>query len=259
MYQVPSRFYGGVTNSGPFPYSLLGNYPNPMPMVSPVDFDDFMGTYTAADWTIQQTGAGTTADTVGNGGLILQTTSGAGNDLQANVRPTAKFTFIAGNQFWFAANFQCSVANLSQVTLGVMDTLVGLAPTDGVYFDKPSGGTVLNLVLRKAGTSTTIPIYSSFAAATSYSVGFYYDGRGTPTLFGFCSANITAPVAYGPRVPFPGGSMIVTAGSDPSNTAVITNLPTVNLKPGFGVKTGAAAAITMTTDYIFAAADAVRF
>ena len=258
MYQAPpSRFYGGVTNSGPWPYALLANYPNPMPMVSPDDFDDFMGTYTAADWTIQQTGAGTTADTAGNGGLILQTTTATGSDQQANVRPTAKFAFIAGNQFWFAANFQCSVANLSQVTLGVMDTLVGLAPTDGVYFDKPSGATVLNLVIRKAGTSTTIPIYSSFAAATSYAVGFYYDGRGDPSLYAFCSANLTAPLAFGPRVPFPGGSNCATANAAGPN--LLTNLPTVNLKPGFGVKTGAAAAITMTTDYIFTATDAVRF
>jgi hypothetical protein len=257
MYQIPSRFYGGVTNSGPFPFSLLGNYPNPLPMVSPLDFDDFMGTYTAAQWTIQQTGAGTTADTAGNGGLVIQTTSGANNDQQANVRPTAKFAFIAGNQFWFAINLQISQATTSQFTVGVMDTLVGLAPTDGVYFDKPLAGTVLNFVLRKAGVSTTIPIYSTITAATSYAMGFYYDGRADPTISAFCSANLTAPVAFGPRVPFPGGSQVATASA--SGTNLITNLPTVNLKPGFGVKTGSAAAITMTTDYIFAAADAVRF
>lgn len=257
MYQVPSRFYGGVTNSGPFPFSLLGNFPNPLPMVSPTDFDDFMGTYTAAQWTIQQTGAGTTADTAGNGGLVIQTTTGANNDQQANIRPTAKFAFIAGNQFWFVANLQISQATTSQFTVGVMDTLVGLAPTDGVYFDKPLAGTVLNLVIRGAGTSTTIPIYSTITAATSYSMGFYYDGRATPSLYGFCSANITTPVAFGPRVPFPGGSNIAVATS--GGTYTLANLPTVNLKPGFGVKTGSAAAITMTTDYIFAAADSVRF
>jgi hypothetical protein len=242
----------------PFPFALLGNISRPMPMAIAEDFEDFTKTYTAADWTIQQTGAGTTADTAGNGGLILQTTTGANNDQQANIRPTAKFAFINGNQFWFVANLQISQANTSQFTVGVMDTLVALAPTNGVYFDKPLAGTQLNFVLRKAGVSTTIPIYTPIVAATNYAMGFYFDGRSEPTIYAYCSATLGIPVAFTPNRPFPGGVMTATASAVGSANP-ITNLPVVNLAMGVGVKTGSAAVITMTTDYVYAACDVARF
>jgi len=260
MPSPPSRFLQGVTNSAPFPFSLLGNLSRPLPMGTADDFDDFMGTYTAAQWTIQQTGAGTTADTAGNGGLVLQTTTGANNDQQANIRPTAKFLFVGGNQLWFAYSMQISQATTSQFTAGLMDTLVGLAPANGVYFDKPLAGTQINFVLRKAGVSTTIPIFTPLVAATSVAMGFYYDGRGTPTISAFCSASLTAPVPFGVASrPFPGGALTATASADGTNPNPLTNLPVVNLSMGFGVKTGAAAVITMTSDYIYAATEVQRF
>jgi hypothetical protein len=111
-----------------------------------------------------------------------------------------------------------------------MDTLVALAPTNGVYFDKPLAGTVINFVMRKAGVSTTIPIFSTLVAATNVSMGFYYDGRGTPTISAFCSASLTAPAAFGTaNRPFPGGVQTATASADPANPNQLTNLPTVNL------------------------------
>ena len=57
-YAVPTRFLNGVTNSAPWPYSLLGNLSRGMPMAIADDFEDFTKTYTVGDWTIQQTGAG---------------------------------------------------------------------------------------------------------------------------------------------------------------------------------------------------------
>lgn len=255
MNQTPTRYFSGVTNSFPFPFNMMGNYNSPMPMAVPQDFDDFMGTYTAGQWTVT-TSSGTTADTAGNGGLVLQSTAASNNDIQFNQRPTAKFAVVAGNQMWFAANFQGSVASASQYMIGLGTSMATMAPTAGLYFEKALAGTTLNFVIRNASVSTTIPITTAFNAAQNYGVGFYYDGRGDPTLYVFCSASLSAPVAFG-RAGFPIGPCVATASA--SGTYTLANIPTVNLAPGFGVKAGAVAITTMTTDYILSAADAVRY
>jgi hypothetical protein len=256
-YGTPSRFPFGVTNSGPFPANALGNYRAPLPMGVPVDFDDFMGTYAAADWTVTAVGTSTAADTAGLGGLLLLTTGGTTNNLEALQRPTAKFAFVAGNQFWFAARFKLDHATLSRFMIGMGDTFAAVAPATGVYFHKASGAAALTLDINGPSATTSIPIATTLVANTWYGVAFYYDGRPEPKLYAACSEGLASTPAFGSaQEPFPGGQIVAAAGATAAYS--LANLPTTDLTMGFGVLTSSGAARTATIDYVFGAAEAVR-
>lgn len=255
MIGTPTRFPFGVTNV--IKASLLGNYPNPNPLTVHEyanDFDD----YTAAQWTLTTAGAGATAVLAGNGGLVRQTTNGAGTDPQFNLKNPAAFQFNSGMQTWFMWNGEYA-ALTSVLQVGLQAGGTAFAPTDGVFFTKATGSADVNLVIRAASTSTTIAAVTTMAIATRTTLGFYFDGRATPTLYVFSSTPVPALVALG-QPTWSGGVMVTAAGSlSPVNTS-LANLPlATNLAIGFGLTEGAAAATTMTTDYILAANEILRF
>jgi hypothetical protein len=251
--QVPARFPSGLSTA--VRNTVFGNLPVPNPFAPHIyanDFDDYL----ASEWTVTTAGAGATAKIAGNGGLVTQTTNGGGTDPQHNLKPYASFQFIAGTQLWFAwAGTITTLSSILQVGLQAGGT--AFAPVDGVYFTKATGTGAINLVMRTAGVSITVAAIATAVAATRLALGFYYDGRATPTLYAFSSTVSPAIVAFG--VPyFTGGDIVTSVGAQaPVNTTL--TLPSVVLAPGFGITEGAAAAEVLTTDYIMAANDILRY
>lgn len=251
----PQRSPAGISTSPPG--YLFGDYPAPTPFRIHEILSDF-DTYTAADWLVT-TGGGTTALAAGNGGFIIQTTAASLNDIQANQSPSASFIGSAACRMWFAININLSDANLSQFQAGFANSFATMAPTNGIYFDKPSGATLLNLVLAKASVKTTIPI-TNLTSAQAVTVGFYYDGKPTPNLYGFCTAGLTLPVAFD-AAHWPGGSQVyASASADGLNPFPMTNFPnTVAQVAGFGIKAGEGVAKTNTIDYWYAGGEIIRY
>lgn len=244
---------------------LMADYPRPSPMNIHEVFTDF-DRFAATDWTQTLTGAGTIALTNGNGGQLLLTTAATGADIAALQTSVLDYNVIPGARIWFSVNFQLSDANLSQFQAGLANTFAALAPTDGIFFNKPSGGTVINLVLSKGGVQTTIPLAIggvpvNLVAATVYTLGFVYDGKPTPSLYAFFSVGMATPLAFSQPY-YPGSAQILaTASADPAAAFPLTNLPlpATGLVAGFALKAGAAAAKTATVDYFLATNEVLRF
>ena len=108
--------------------------------------------------------------------------------------------------------------------LQITDT-TPLAVSDGVYFMKDDGDTNLDFHIEKNGTDTTTAAVTTLADDTFVNVGFFIDPN-------------TSQVSY-------------FIGSATPVGVVNTNLPDdEELTVSFGIQNGAAAAKTMTIDYI---------
>jgi hypothetical protein len=259
---VPVRFPSGVATTSPG--NLFANLGIPTPAFYYQYFNDF-STYAAGDWTVTTGGTGTSALTDGLGGLLLQTTSAVAADFQANQLTKKSFATQAGQDIWFGINFSLSAGGATgpAFVAGLGDTFAGGAtgPTaGGIWFKKAGGSTTLNLLVTASSTTTTIPV-GTVAAATAYTVGYYYNGSAaTPTLYVFSTIpyvanSLTKPPTYGP-----GGSFVVgTAYS--GGTYTLANLPVAGtlMTMGFGVATGTTAAQTSTVDYVFAGQTVNRY
>lgn len=255
MFQTPpTRFPGGLSTA--IKNTLFGNLTIPNPLQPHTYVNDF-NDYTAAQWVVTTAGAGATALAAGNGGFVTQTTNGGGTDAQFNLKTPASFAFVAGTQLWFAWRGKLStLSSILQVGLQVAGS--SFAPTDGVYFTKATGVGTVNAVIRAASTSTTIAAITTMAVDTYITLGFYYDGQTTPTLYFFSSADSPSLSAFGQPF-FTGGNMVTAVGAlNPTNSS-LANLPTANLALGFGITEGAAAAEVMTSDYIMAANEILRY
>lgn len=229
-----TRFPNGVTNNKPSdPLGMLGM---PDPTKFHTFFDDF-DKYTAGDWVITTTEAGTGSATEAlssaDGGALLLTNAAGDNDLDflqwagGSGSVYESFLFETGKKLFFKAKFQISDATQSDCVMGLQITdTTPLAVTDGVYFVKADASTTINLVVIKDGTSTTTAA-STMADATDIELAFYYDGKSEVKVF-----------ADGSHV----------------GSSAVTNLPDdEELTISFGIQNGEAVAKTMTVDYIFVA------
>ena len=256
--QVPSRFQAGLSTSAPG--FLFGNLPQPTPARINLYHNDF-NTYAAGDYTVTTGGTGTSALIDGNGGLLAVTTDAATSDIQGNQLVKKSFAFTSNSQFWFGINFKLSHASNSAFMAGVSNTFAALTPTDGVYLSKPAGAATMNLVIRGSSTSTTITV-GTVVADTFYTMGFYYDGKASPTVYGFSTIpylNGTAPggatgnTAFG--YPYFNGGIQLTpaAGAGSQAGTTLANLPTANLTMGWAIKANTTVAQVATIDWVTAA------
>lgn len=254
---IPARYPSGLSTATPG--GLLGDLQQPSPIKLYSLFTDF-AVYQADDWTVTTTNSGTSALADGNGGLLVQTTGGTSTNYQANESVAKSFFFTSGHKKWFWFNFNLSDTAHTLMLAGLVDTLSGpMAPSKGVYFQKTDASTTLSIVLK--GASTTTVTVGTIAAATAYSVGFYYDARSTPTLYVYSSIGLTAPVLWEGNTQIYGGMVTTSIGGNSPTNPSLANLPTATdgLRLGFGITTGANAAHTNTIDYVGAASEVNRF
>lgn len=225
---MTTRFPNGVTNANPA--GPLGN-------MGQLDFskfhtfmDDF-DRYTAANWTVTAVGAGTSALTAGDGGLLLLTNAAADDNSVFLQNSVATFLMEAGKKAFFKARFKVSDATQSDLQIGLIITdTTPLDATDGIYFMKDDGDAQLDIYVRKDATtgSTSATNVATVVSDTFMTVGFEYDGK-TECKFFVNDVQVST----------------LSASS--------TYLPDAALAVSFGVQNGEAVAKTMTVDYILAA------
>lgn len=234
----PVRFTSGVSTAAKG--SALFNLPIQDPTKIHTYFDDF-NKYVAADWTVTQVaGTGTVASVADDPfGSIVITNSAADNDATQIQLPIETFQPVAGKGTWFKTRLKVNDATESDflVGLAVLDTsllgaTLGDGVTDGMFFYKDDGSTSIKFSCQKdATTGQTTPITVGTCTTSYITLGFEYDGVTEVKVF-FNDVHVntvnltTTPSAYLPDTP-------VTV------SVAITN--------------GAAAAKTMTVDYLFAA------
>lgn len=212
-------------------------------------FDDFHK-LTAADWTITTTEAGagdaTEVITPGPHGVLLITNDAADNDMDQFQWTVETFKFVIGKKLSFKIRWKVSDATQSDVLFGlcITDTsLIASAPTDGVYFRKDDGDTLLDFVVAKNSTASTLTGVLGTATAiaddTWYVTEFYYDGGAVAASVGVDAGRISA-FMNGVRV----GSLPLTNLVDDEDLAI-----------SFALMNGEAVAKTMSIDYILVRAE----
>jgi len=225
-----TRFQNGITNNAV--NNIFSSLPMPDPTKLQIFHDDFHR-YVAGDWTITTTeagaGAATEALTDANGGRLLVTNDDADDDADFFNKVGESFLFATGKKAFFKALLQVSDATQSDFVVGLQITdTTPLAVTDGVYFRKDDGDTDLDFLAIKDSTAVTASAISTVVDATDLEIGFYWDGIDR--------------IWYSV-----GGTVLGSITPD-------TSLPDDELLTvSFGIQNGAAAAKTMTIDYIFAA------
>tara|TARA_E500000318_G_scaffold84085_1_gene79803 strand:+ start:86 stop:796 length:711 start_codon:yes stop_codon:yes gene_type:complete len=194
-------------------------------------FNDF-DTYLASDWTITTTEAGTGSATEaladGDGGLLLLTNAAGDNDLDFLQLVKEGFKYEAGKQLGFYSRFKTNDATQSDIVCGLQITdTTPLDVSDGVFFIKSDGSTTISFVVEKNGTQSTLDLPNAVADDTFMTVGYLYNPK--DQKFHVYQNNVLA------------------------GTVVNTNAPDdEELTVSFGIQNGAAAAKTMTIDYVHA-------
>lgn len=234
---VTTNFRDGVTNAAI--EETLGDYIRMDPTQSFQFFNDFesvnVGT-TGTDWLATNVGVTPTyvaAPAVDGGAVLITTTTGAtdscfiqwqGKNAGTAIAP---FAITAGKRTWFKARFQTSDATLTDIIMGLqsVDT-TPLSVANGVYFYKPTGAATMNFIVCASSTLTTTTAVATMANATWIDVGWQYNGV---------------------------DKIIYYINNAAVGTSVITNMPSAALTASFGIQNGAAAAKTLTVDYIFVA------
>jgi len=196
--------------------------------------NDFF-TYSSGDWTITTTEAGTgtasEAVTSSAGGALLLTNAAGDNDLDFLQLKGEAFKLSTSKKAYFSARFKVSDATQSDFVMGLQITdATPLATTDGVFFIKDDGDTNLDFIVEKDSTSTDTTAIHTMEDDTFVTVTWFIDPDASKVFY---SVNNAAPVSV-----------------------VNTNLPDdEELTVSFGIQNGAAAAKTMTIDYVVAAVE----
>lgn len=221
-----TRFPNGVTNVGED--SLFAAMGQLAPTKFHTYWEDF-DYYTAGDWTVTETDSGATqALADGDGGLLLITNTAADNDLAALQKKGESFRFESGKKLFFESRFKVNDATQSDVVMGLQITdATPLDVSDGVFFIKPDDAATVNFLVEKNNTATTASAIATMADDTFIRLGFFYDG--IDAVFYYVNG--------------------VLAGKSATTNLVDDEDLTIS----FAIQNGAAAAKTMTVDYIFVA------
>lgn len=154
-------------------------YPGPDPAKWYEWFDDFTLFGGASSWTITETQAGATQSVGDGGGGVLQLINTAGA-ADANYIQTIGETvrLVAGKRAAFRARFRllANVANANIVLGCQVRGAAPLAPTDGVWLVKPTGGATMALKVAKASAALTSAAFGTVLAGVWYTVGWTFDG-----------------------------------------------------------------------------------
>jgi hypothetical protein len=235
---MPTHFRTGVSNQVP------GNPLFQLPYLDPTKyttyFNDFL-TYHADEWTITTTEAGSGAATEalasGAGGWLLITNDDADNDLDFLQLKGEAFKYVSTKNMFFKARFKVSDATQSDFVmgLGITDT-TPLDTTDGVFFIKSDGAATMDFLIEKDNSATTNSSVATVSDDTFLTASFHYNPTGGSSGGGAFEVFID--------------------DSKVATETTLTNAPDdEELTVSFGIQNGAAAAKTMTVDYIFAAVE----
>lgn len=231
-----TNFIDGVTNVNGS--TTLGSFTAPDPTRNHTWFDDF-DDYTAAQWTITETGTGTRA--VGNidGGVLVITNAAADDDANflqwsgnTSGATVETFKWEASKAMWFKARLKISDATQSDLVIGLAITdTTPLDVTDGLFFIKADGSTTLTFRAEKNNTASTVTT-ATLADDTYFTVGFAYLPNGDDNQGGAVLDVFYNDVRVGSLTTF-------------------TNFPDdEELTITFGIQNGEAVAKVLSLDYL---------
>tara|TARA_R100001126_G_scaffold29451_1_gene16323 strand:- start:1553 stop:2263 length:711 start_codon:yes stop_codon:yes gene_type:complete len=224
---MTTHFTSGVTNVSSD--GSLGKLKAPAPHKYHSYFNDF-DTYLASDWTITTTedgtGSATEALADGDGGILLVTNAAGDNDHDFFQLVKEGFKYESGKQLAFHIRFKSNDATQSDIVAGLQLTDTSpLDVTDGIFFLKSDGAATISFIVEKDSTQSTLTLPNSLADDTFMSLGFVYDPK--DQKFHVYQDNVLA------------------------GTVVNTNAPDdEELTVSFGIQNGAAAAKTLSVDYV---------
>ena len=224
---MTTHFTSGVTNVGTD--STLGKLKAPAPHKYHQYFNDF-DTYLASDWTITTTedGTGSASEALadGDGGVLLVTNAAGDNDHDFFQLVKEGFKFESGKQIGFHVIFKTNDATQTDIVAGLQLTdTTPLDVTDGIFFLKSYGAATIRFIVEKDSTQSTLTLPNSLADDTFMTLGFIYDPK--DQKFHVFQNNVLA------------------------GTVVSTNAPDdEELTLSFGIQNGAAAAKTLSVDYV---------
>ena len=224
---MTTHFTSGVTNVGTD--STLGKLKAPAPHKYHQYFNDF-DTYLASDWTITTTedGTGSASEALadGDGGVLLVTNAAGDNDHDFFQLVKEGFKFESGKQIGFHVRFKTNDATQTDIVAGLQLTdTTPLDVTDGIFFLKSDGAATISFIVEKDSTQSTLTLPNSLADDTFMTLGFVYDPK--DQKFHVYQNDVLA------------------------GTVVSTNAPdNEELTVSFGIQNGAAAAKTLSVDYI---------
>ena len=224
---MTTHFTSGVTNISAD--GTLGKLKAPAPHKYHAYFNDF-DTYLASDWTITTTedgtGSATEALTDGDGGILLVTNAAGDNDHDFFQLVKEGFKYESGKQLAFNIRFKTNDATQSDIVAGLQLTDPSpLDVTDGMFFLKSDGAATITFVVEKDSTQSTLDLPNSLADDTFMTLGFVYDPK--DQKFHVFQNNVLA------------------------GTVVSTNAPDdEEMTLSFGIQNGAAAAKTLSVDYV---------
>ena len=224
---MTTHFTSGVTNVGTD--STLGKLKAPAPHKYHQYFNDF-DTFLASDWTITTTedGTGSASEALadGDGGVLLVTNAAGDNDHDFFQLVKEGFKFESGKQIGFHVRFKTNDATQTDIVAGLQLTdTTPLDVTDGIFFLKSDGAATISFIVEKDSTQSTLTLPNSLADDTFMTLGFIYDPK--DQKFHVFQNNVLA------------------------GTVVSTNAPDdEELTLSFGIQNGAAAAKTLSVDYV---------
>ena len=224
---MTTHFTSGVTNVGTD--STLGKLKAPAPHKYHQYFNDF-DTYLASDWTITTTedGTGSASEALadGDGGVLLVTNAAGDNDHDFFQLVKEGFKFESGKQIGVHVRFKTNDATQTDIVAGLQLTdTTPLDVTDGIFFLKSDGAATISFIVEKDSTQSTLTLPNSLADDTFMTLGFIYDPK--DQKFHVFQNNVLA------------------------GTVVSTNAPDdEELTLSFGIQNGAAAAKTLSVDYV---------
>lgn len=188
--------------------------------------------YSASDWVITTTedGAGSATEAIAADercGALLITNDDAEDDVDSLQSAEEAFSLTAGKQLWMSMRIKVGDADEADMFIGlaITDTTPRDA-TDKIGFLLADGSAALSAVSTKDSTSTTSSSIATLADATYVKLAFHYDGVNKVEWF----VNGAKVATHTANIP------------DDENLAITLNL-----------QNGAAAANTLTVDYIYIA------
>lgn len=230
----PQRYSKGVTNVTSS--NTMGQLIIPDPTSVHVFMEDF-NKFDPGDWFTTQVATGDTTSniTIGDadGGILAFYPNDGDDDsmfLQykaySNVSTASEiFTLAAGKKLWFKSRQKISDTGESDFIIGLQsaDTTPLTSPVDAIWWKSDDGDDLLDFGVYKASVSTTSETaIATIVDNTWMTTGFYFDGVDTIEYF----------------------------LNDVLQGSTTADYPTAAMTISFGVQNGAAAAKTMSIDYI---------
>ena len=192
---TPTRFPQGLSTFAP--RSVLGTYPIGTSPRQIAITEDFIP-YRATDYVVTTAVAGTVVTFPFLSGAVKLATSASATDTVYLQQNGAAFQFINGNQAWadFKVSYPLSVLNSNDtnIYLGWFDTANPSLAANAIYFFKPSGGTSVNFIIKKAGVTTTFQNVADLAKPS----GLFGDAA---SVSGILSATVAATAFSAITVP----------------------------------------------------------